>query len=90
MLEDRVDVALVRRDAGDRLAGEEDLALGRLLEAGDHPQGRRLAAAGRAEQAVERAAAAIVQRHPVDRDDVAEALRDVDDLDVRGVRGRPG
>ena len=51
MLEDRVDVAPVRRHAGDRLAGEEDLALGRLLEPGDHPQGRRLAAARRPEEA---------------------------------------
>jgi hypothetical protein len=47
VLEDGVDVALVRRHAGDRLAGEQDLALGRLLEAGDHAQGRRLAAARR-------------------------------------------
>ena len=57
MLEDRVDVPPVRRDAGDRLAGEVDLALGGLLEAGDHPQRRRLAAAGRAEERVERARA---------------------------------
>ena len=53
VLEDRVDVAPVRRHAGDRLAGEQDLALGRLLEAGDHPEGRRLAAAGRPEDRVE-------------------------------------
>ena len=53
VLEDRVDVAPVRRDARDRLAGQEDLALGRLLEPRDHPQGRRLATARRPEQGVE-------------------------------------
>ena len=50
-------------------AGEEDLALGRLLEAGDHPQGRRLAAARRPEERVERAAGDR-EVHVVDRDDV--------------------
>ena len=85
VLEDRVDVALVRRDAGDRPAGQEDLALGRLLEAGDHPEGRRLAAAGRAEEARERRRRDR-QVHPVDRDDVAEPLRDADHLDVRVAR----
>ena len=49
-LEDRVDVAPVGRHGLDRLALEEDLALARLLEAGDHPQRRRLPAARRAEQ----------------------------------------
>ena len=44
-LEDRVDVALVRRDADGGAAVDLDLALGRLVEAGDHPQRRRLAAA---------------------------------------------
>ena len=87
MLEDRVDVAVVGRDAGDRPAGQQDLALGRLLEAGDHPQRRRLAAARRAEQAGERAVRD-PQRHPVDGDDVPEPLRDVEELDVRGVLGR--
>ncbi len=86
VLEDRVDVAPVRRDAGDRLAGEEDLALGRLLEAGDHPQRRGLAAARRAEERVE-LAAGDPQVHPVDGGDVAEPLRDPEDLDV-GVRVR--
>ena len=82
VLEDRVDVAPVRRDAGDRLAGEQDLALRRLLEARDHPEGRRLAAAGRAQQAGE-GPRRDLEVHPVDRDDGAEALRDLDQLDVR-------
>jgi hypothetical protein len=77
VLEDGVDVALVRRDAGDRVPVEEDLALVRLLEAGDHPERCRLAAAGRAEQAGERRVRD-PERHRVDRDDLAEPLRDVD------------
>ena len=44
-LEHRVDVALVRRRERHVLAVQQDLAAGRLLEAGDHPQRRRLAAA---------------------------------------------
>src|SRR4051794_8274434 len=53
VLEYGVDVALERREPGDVLALELDQAGGGLLEAADHPQGRRLAAAGRAEQAEE-------------------------------------
>src|SRR5580765_1323479 len=82
VLEDRVDVATVWRDARDRLAGEEDLARCRLLEPRDHPERRRLAAARRTEEAVERAAGD-AQGHPVDRRHVAELLGDIDDLDVR-------
>src|SRR5262249_24294333 len=49
VLEHRVDVSLVWRHRGDVLAVEQDLAGGRALEAGDHPQRRRLAAARRTE-----------------------------------------
>ena len=87
MLEHRVDVAAVGRDARDRLAGEVDLARGRLLEARDHPQGRRLAAARWPEERVERPAGDL-EVHVVDRDDVAEALRHAADVDVRRVRTR--
>ena len=45
VLEDRVDRALVRSHVGDVDAVQQDLALGRLLEAGDHPQRRGLPAA---------------------------------------------
>ena len=48
VLEDRVDVALERRQPGDVVAVEQDAARGRQLEAGDHPQHGRLARAGRA------------------------------------------
>ena len=82
VLEDRVHVAPVGRDAGDGLAGEVDLARGRLLEAGDHAQGRGLAAARRPEERVERPARDR-QAHRVDRDDVPEPLGHVHDLDVR-------
>ena len=50
VLEDHVHVALRRRHVRDVLALEQDPALCRVLEAGDHPQRRRLAAAARAEQ----------------------------------------
>ena len=43
----------MRRQAGDVVAVDQDRARGRLLEAGDHPQRRRLAAAARAEQGEE-------------------------------------
>ena len=49
-LEDGVDRPAVRRQAGDLGVAEPDPSLGRPLEAGDHPQRRRLAAAARAEQ----------------------------------------
>ena len=72
-LEDGVDVAPVRRHRLDRLALEEDAALARLLEPGDHPQRRGLAAARRAEQREE---LALPNRdvEPLDRDVAAEAL----------------
>ena len=74
-LEDRVDVAAVRRQAGHVLLAEVDRARSRLLEAADHPKRRGLAAARRAEEGEE---AAVVEsdRDAVDGDDVVEALRD--------------
>ncbi len=42
-LEHHVHVTLVRRNAGDVVAVQIDLTCGRLVEAGDHPHGRRLA-----------------------------------------------
>ena len=55
-LEDRVHVALVRRQSRDGLVAEVDDAIVRFLEAADHPQRRRLPAAGRPEQGEEGAA----------------------------------
>ena len=54
-LKDGVDVPLVRRAAGDIGVAEVDRACGRLLEAADHPERRRLAAARGAEQGEETA-----------------------------------
>jgi hypothetical protein len=73
--------------AADRLVAEVDRSRGRLLEATDHPQRRRLAAARRAEQG-EEAAALDLEREVVDGDDVVEALSDVVEPDV-GDRRRP-
>jgi hypothetical protein len=81
VLEDRVDVSLVRRHAGDRLAGEEDLALGRLLEARDHAERRRLAAAGRTEQRIE-LATFDREVHVIDGRHRVEPLGDALDQDV--------
>ena len=82
-LEDGVDVPLVGRAAGDIGVAEVDRACGRLLEAADHPERRRLAAARGAEQGEE---PAVVDREGeiVDRDDVVETLGDVLQPDVGG------
>ena len=80
VLEHRVDVPGEGRAAGHVLAGEVHPAGGRLLEAGDHPQHRRLARAARAEHREE---LAVVDRevHVVDGGDVAEGLAQADELD---------
>ena len=75
VLEDGVDVAGERRPAGDVVAAEEHPAGGRLLEAGDHPQHRGLAGAGRAEHR-EELAVADLQVETGDRGDRPERLRD--------------
>ena len=72
---------LVGRQPGDVGAVDQDLALGRLLEAGDHPQRRRLAAAARAEQR-EELALADREAELVDGGEVAEALGDLAQLDA--------
>ncbi len=55
---------------------------GRVLEAGEHPQQRRLAAAGAAEDR-EQLALQDVERNVVDGGDAVEALGDLADLDQR-------
>ena len=81
-LEDGVHVALVRREPDDVAVAEEDPAGRRVLEAADHPEGRRLAAAGRAEQREERAPWDL-ERDAVDRPRLAELLDDFLEPDVR-------
>src|SRR5262249_40176444 len=65
--------SLVWRHRGDVFAVEQDLAGGRALEAGDHPQRRRLAAARRTEQR-EEFARVDEGVDAVDRDRLVEAL----------------
>ena len=81
VLEDRVDVALVGRGLGHVDLVEEDLALGRALEARDHAQGGRFAAARGAEEREE-----LARRHievdPCDRGELTEALHQIDELDL--------
>ena len=89
VLEDHVDRALVRRIGGHVAAAQEDRPAGRELEPADHPQRRRLAAARRAEQR-EELAAADLERDAVDRPDLAELLLQVEELDLRGRRHRRG
>ena len=63
-------------------AGDHDVARGRALEPGDHAQGRGLAAARRAEQADD-LAGRDVEIDIVDRDERAELLGDLAELDGR-------
>ena len=81
VLEDRVDVALERRQPRHVLALELDQSRRRLLEAADHPEGRRLAAARRPEEA-EELAVAHLEVDVVDGDLVPELLDDIDEADV--------
>ena len=73
-LEHRVGRPLVRREAGDVCALDLDRATRRLLEAADHPQGRRLAAARRAEQG-EELPVGDLEVHRLDGDEIVERLR---------------
>ena len=83
-LKDGVGRALVRRQAGDVVAVDQDLARVRLLEAGDHPQRRRLAAAARAEQG-EELPFRDVEVDGVDRSEIPEPLRDRPQGDAPGL-----
>ena len=80
-LEDRVDGPPVGRQARDVAAVDQHDAGVRPLEAGDQPEGRRLAAAGRPEQRQE-LAFDDGQVERVDGGDVAEAPGDAAELDV--------
>ena len=75
MLEDHVDVAMVRRHRSDVHAAEKDPPLVGLLEAADHAKARRLPAAARPEQG-EELALPDLERDGLDRLHVAEALGD--------------
>ncbi len=85
ILEHHVDRALVRRDPRDILAVQQNAALVRRLEAGQHPQQRGLAAAAWAEKR-EKFAAADVERKPIHRRQSAEFLHDGVDVQKRFAR----
>src|SRR5437867_8667848 len=89
LLEDDADVAAVGRPVGDRGAGDQDVALRRLLEAGDHPQRGRLARAAGAEQR-EEAAALHRERDVVNDAATAERLGEPAHLERRAVDPQPG
>ena len=69
VLEHHGDVPVLRRHVVDQLVADIDLARGGLLEPGDHPQGRALAAARRADQ----------------HDELAVGDVEIDPLDGRGL-----
>ena len=83
VLEDGVDVPLVRRQPGNVLALELDQAGGRCLEPADHPQRRRLAAAGWAKER-EEFPGLDLEVDVVDDHGLAVALDDIDKADVDG------
>ena len=89
VLEDHVDRALVGRIGGHVATTQQDRPAGRELEAADHPQRGRLAAARRTEQR-EEFAGGDLERDAVDRPDLAESLLQVEELDLRGRRDRRG
>ena len=82
VLEHHRDVAILRSEVVDDLLADEHLALGDVLEPGDHPQRGRLPAAGRTDQDHELA----ITDHEVDRLDglgpVGIPLRDALELNL--------
>ena len=82
VLEDGVHVALVGRQARHVDAVQQHLALGRELEPGDHPQGRGLPGARRAEHG-EELAVSDIEADSVDGDDVAVGFPDAAEADRR-------
>ena len=83
VLEDHRDVAMTRREVGHVGAGDSDGSRGDLLEAGDHPQERRLAAARRPHEDDELAVRDLDADVVDGLEAVAVDLRDPVDLDRR-------
>ena len=83
-LEDGVGRPFVRRQLRNVLVLDPDFAAGRPLEAGDHPQRRRLAAAARTQQGEELPLRQL-QVDVVDRGKLVEALGHASQLDARGL-----
>ena len=80
VLEDHREVAVARRQVGDVALADRDPAFGHDLEPREHPQQRRLAASGRADEDHELAAldhqADVVHRSHVPGEDLADAVED--------------
>src|SRR5579875_601755 len=87
-LEHRVDRPPVGPDSRDVPTADVDRSLGRLLEAGDHPQRRRLAAARRADDR-EELAPVDLEVEGSDRLQVPEPLGDGGKADRRALAGHP-
>jgi hypothetical protein len=81
VLEDHRDVPLLGRPVRHVDALDEDRAVGDVFEAGDHPQQRRLAAAGRADEDGELALADLEADGVYSLDAVRVDLRDLVELD---------
>ena len=89
VLEDHRDVAIARRQVVDDLVADQQLTLRDVLQAGDHPQRGRLAAARRADEDHE-LAVLDVEVHVLDGlGAVGVALGDVVQLDVGHAGGPP-
>ena len=83
VLEDRRRGPLVRRQRDERLAVEQDVAARRELVAADHPERRRLAAPGRAEQHDVLAVVDVQVEVVHGERSAGEHLRDVDEVEAR-------
>ena len=85
MLEDETDLAIADAPPGDVLLVKADRAAAAvgLLQAGDDPEQRRLAGAGRSEQGHE-FAALDREAHIVECGEIAERFADVEDFDAHG------
>jgi hypothetical protein len=81
VLEDHRDVPVLRGDAIDDPFADLDLALGDLLEPGDHAQRRRLPAAGRTDEDGELPVLDLHVDVPHGRE-VSETLRDIRECDL--------
>ncbi len=86
-LEDHRDVALLRREVVDDLVADPELAVGDLLEPGDHAQRGRLAAAGRAD---EHHQLAVLDREIEVEDRLRAVVVDLLDVGELDLRHRPG
>ncbi|MOA09436.1 hypothetical protein D3C78_1292650 [compost metagenome] len=75
MLKDETDIALLHRAVRGVLVTEEDVAFGRLLQAGDETQQRRLAGTGGTEQS-DQLAGTNIERHVVQCGKAIELLGD--------------